>query len=149
VTITRRLVTTRPASVTTSRQKALAAVGSAVALGGLAGCSGPSPTTPATPLPTTPISLHDGTFTGAVATTPRGDVQVVIDVANGRITDIRVPVAPGDLPMSQQLTTRAVPILVQEGLSAQSAHVDTVSGATYTSDGYRRSLQSAIDQAAA
>jgi uncharacterized protein with FMN-binding domain len=48
---------------------------------------------------------------------------------------------------SQQINSEAAPILLQETLTAQSAHIDTVSGATYTSDGYVQSLQSALDQA--
>jgi uncharacterized protein with FMN-binding domain len=47
----------------------------------------------------------------------------------------------------QQINARALPVLVQETLKAQSADVDMVSGATYTSDGYVTSLQSALDQA--
>ena len=47
---------------------------------------------------------------------------------------------------SQQINANAGPILLQQTLSAQSAHVDGVSGATYTSDGYRTSLQAALDQ---
>jgi len=90
---------------------------------------------------------RDGTYTGQAAATRYGDVQVQIDVTSGRIDDIRVVAYPSQDRRSAQINQQAIPLLVAEGLAAQSAAVDTVSGATYTSEGYRRSLQSAIDQA--
>ncbi|MCL2316376.1 MAG: FMN-binding protein [Actinomycetia bacterium] len=130
-----------------TRTPAWLGVGSVV-LGGLAGCQGTPAATPAAPsVPVTPVALHDGTFLGTAVTTPRGDVQVRITVGGGRIDDIQVVTYPSESPTSKALNARAVPKLVAEGLAAQSADVDTVTGATYTSTGYRGSLQSAIDQA--
>jgi len=132
-----------------------AGLGSVAIVGTLAGCQATPPAPPATtpaarPTPTTPPPvLHDGTFTGDVVSTPRGDVQVQITVTSGRIDDIEVIKYPDEVAMSANVSKRAIPVLVAEGLAAQSADVDTVSGATYTSIGYRDSLQSAIDQAAA
>jgi uncharacterized protein with FMN-binding domain len=74
-------------------------------------------------------------------------VQVKIVVAAGKITDI-VPLAlTNQGGRSVQISNHAAPILRAEVLKAQSAKVSTVSGATYTSDAYLLSLQSAIDKA--
>ena len=86
-------------------------------------------------------------FQGSVASTRWGDVQVSITVANGRITAVSVPVYPNSNGRDQQINARALPILTQETIAAQSAHIDTVSGATVTSDGYVESLQAALDAA--
>ena len=92
-------------------------------------------------------SLADGTFTGDTVNTRFGPVQVQITVAGGAITDVQVPEYPSGNPRDRQINERALPVLVLETTEAQSADIDMVSGATYTSEGYRESLQSAIDQA--
>ena len=86
-------------------------------------------------------------YTGATASTRWGDVQVQITVANGKITSVSVPVYPTGNRRDQAINAEAIPALVQATLQAQSAKIDTVSGATVTSDGYLESLQSALDQA--
>jgi uncharacterized protein with FMN-binding domain len=91
--------------------------------------------------------LNDGTFTGAEAETRYGPVQVRITVSGGRITDVQVPEYPTESQRDQQINSTAVPQLVTETKDAQSAKIDMVSGATYTSEGYLQSLQSALDQA--
>src|SRR4051794_19229298 len=88
-----------------------------------------------------------GTVTGTVADTRWGPVQVQITVADGSITDVAVVQYPNSNGKDQEINARALPILIQETLKAQSASIDMVSGATYTSDGYLTSLQSALDQA--
>jgi uncharacterized protein with FMN-binding domain len=93
--------------------------------------------------------LVDGIYTGASADTRFGPVQVQITVSDGRITDVQVPEYPANNPRDRQINQRAVPVLVSETTTAQSAEIDMVSGATYTSQGYLTSLQSAIDQARA
>ncbi|HEY9293329.1 MAG TPA: FMN-binding protein [Microlunatus sp.] len=75
-------------------------------------------------------------------------MEVRITVTSGKITNIAVPVHPNSDARSQQINDYALPQLVQETLSAQSARIDMVSGATITSEGYLQSLQSALDQAA-
>lgn len=105
-----------------------------------------TPSAPSVP-PSASTPGTDGTFTGDAAPTRFGDVQVEIDVSSGRIDDIRVIAYPANDRKDLQINQRAIPILVSEALAAQSADVDTVSGATYTSQGYRQSLQSAIDKA--
>jgi uncharacterized protein with FMN-binding domain len=92
-------------------------------------------------------SAASGTVTGAAADTRWGPVQVQITVADGSITDVSVVQYPTSNGKDQEINARALPILIQETLKAQSASIDMVSGATYTSDGYVSSLQSALDQA--
>ncbi|HEY8980186.1 MAG TPA: FMN-binding protein [Streptomyces sp.] len=96
--------------------------------------------TPA-PLPST----STGTATGRSAPTRYGPVQVRVTLRAGRITDVTVLAHPDDNPRDREISAYALPQLTRETLTAQSARVDTVSGATYTSAGYRRSLQSALD----
>jgi uncharacterized protein with FMN-binding domain len=87
------------------------------------------------------------TVTGDSVQTRWGPVQVRITVQNGKITDVTAVTYPQENPRDQQINAYAVPQLRSEALAAQSADIDTVSGATYTSDGYRESLQSALDSA--
>ncbi|GAB4079256.1 FMN-binding protein [Modestobacter muralis] len=87
------------------------------------------------------------TFTGDSASTRWGPVQVEITVAGGTVTDVSVVDYPDGNGKDRQINARALPVLVQETLDAQSADIDMVSGATVTSDGYVESLQSALDQA--
>lgn len=87
------------------------------------------------------------TYTGAVAGTRWGDVQVTVTVAGGKITNVAVPVYPNGNGRDQEINAFALPTLVQETLQAQNANIQTVSGATVTSDGYLQSLQSALDAA--
>ncbi|GAA4401488.1 FMN-binding protein [Fodinibacter luteus] len=87
------------------------------------------------------------TYTGDAVSTRFGDVQVVITVEGGRITASEVTRVPWGNPRDQEINSRAVPILNAEAVDAQSADIDMVSGATYTSQGYIGSLQSAIDEA--
>ena len=98
-------------------------------------------------MPTT--KLTDGTFTGTRQSTRFGDVQVAITVSGGAITDVTTPVLSGNEGRSDQINNQAAPILRSEALAAQSATIDSVSGATYTSGAYISSLQSALDQAKA
>jgi uncharacterized protein with FMN-binding domain len=74
-------------------------------------------------------------------------VQVALSVADGKLTDVQVVEYPNENPRDAQINSYALPILIQETVSAQSANIDMVSGATVTSEGYITSLQSALDQA--
>jgi uncharacterized protein with FMN-binding domain len=87
------------------------------------------------------------TVTGSSADTRWGPVQVQLTVAAGVITDVTVVDYPDGNGKDRQINARALPVLVQETLDAQSADIDMVSGATVTSKGYLRSLQSALDDA--
>lgn len=86
-------------------------------------------------------------YSGDVESTQFGTVQVSITVAGGTITDVTALKLTDDGGRSVQISNQAAPILRSEVLAAQSAKVSTVSGATYTSDAYLSSLQSAIDKA--
>ena len=88
-----------------------------------------------------------GTYDGAVASTWYGPVQVRITVAGGKLTAAQAIQLPSGNGHDQQINSYAIPILSQEVVAAQSAKVDMVSGATYTSTGYLQSLQSALDKA--
>jgi hypothetical protein len=84
---------------------------------------------------------------GPVEQTPYGPVQVQVTVAGGRITQVTVLQQPTDARRSQEINAFALPQLRSETLAAQSARIDAVSGATYTTEGYQASLQSALDAA--
>lgn len=87
------------------------------------------------------------TVTGDTIQTRWGPVQVRITVKDGKLTEVTAVAYPTDNPRDQEINSYALPRLRSEALQAQSANIDTVSGATYTSDGYRQSLQSALDSA--
>ncbi|MFD8718460.1 FMN-binding protein [Streptomyces sp. NPDC059629] len=87
------------------------------------------------------------TVTGDTVQTRWGPVQVRVTIKNGKITDVTAVQYPQDNPRDQQINSYALPQLRSEALAAQSAKIDTVSGATYTSGGYQQSLQSALDSA--
>lgn len=84
---------------------------------------------------------------GSSADTAYGPVQVQLRVRAGRIVSATAIDYPQGSGTDQQINSYAIPLLQQETVQAQSAHIDSVSGATYTSDGYRRSLQAALDAA--
>jgi uncharacterized protein with FMN-binding domain len=87
------------------------------------------------------------TVTGPQIVLAHGIVQVRVTIADGRITDVTALQLPHDNPDSWNYSLRAAPILRSEALAAQSADINVVSGATYTSRGYARSLQAALDAA--
>ena len=88
------------------------------------------------------------TLTGTVASTPYGPMQVAVTMAGKKITGVKVLQQTNTGSLSQQIDANAIPQLTKETLAAQSARIDAVSGASYTSAGYIKSLQSALDQAA-
>ncbi len=86
------------------------------------------------------------TVTGDAVDTRWGPVQVQLTVVSGKITSVAVVQYPNGNGRDQEINATALPVLVQETISAQSAKIDMVSGATVTSDGYLGSLQSALDK---
>lgn len=94
-------------------------------------------------------SSHNGIFLGTDVANPYGDVQVQVAMRAGKVVDVRAVRLPDGDGTSRDINRRAGPQLKQQALRVQSARVDGVSGATYTSDGYRRSLQAALDRAGA
>lgn len=87
------------------------------------------------------------TFTGSATQTEWGIVQVEITVADSKITDVQVLRYPNENPKDVQINNYALPVLIDETISAQSADIQMVSGATVTSVGYITSLQAALDEA--
>lgn len=122
-----------------------------------------SDVTPTEPIPTVPTdasnnpnnapvssgAYKDGTFTGAVASTIYGDVQVAAVISKGKIVDVKMLKYPNDRENSRAISDMSFPILKQEAITAQNAHVDIVSGATQTTEGFQQSLGSALAQAQA
>lgn len=86
-------------------------------------------------------------YVGAAVQTLYGMVQVAVVTSTTHIASASFVQLTAFDDRSQQINAQAAPILLQETLAAQNAHIDTVSGASYTSDGYVQSLQSALDQA--
>ncbi|RKT12309.1 FMN-binding protein [Streptomyces sp. 1114.5] len=84
---------------------------------------------------------------GDTVNTRYGPVQVQVTLAGSRITAVDVVKYPNSERRDREINSSALPVLNQEAISAQNAQIDVVSGATYTSDGYVRSLQSALDRA--
>ena len=87
------------------------------------------------------------TYTGKPISTQYGVMQVAAVVKAGKITDVRVLKQTDTGPRSVQIDANALPKLKTAAITKQSANVDVVSGATYTSTGYAKSLQSALDKA--
>ncbi|WP_035842079.1 FMN-binding protein [Kitasatospora azatica] len=96
---------------------------------------------------TSDASSGTRTVTGSAIDTRYGPVQVRITLTGGRLTKVDVLQYPTDSRRDQEINSYALPQLNQEAIAAQNARIDAVSGATYTSEGYTRSLQSALDQA--
>ena len=87
------------------------------------------------------------TITGGAVDTRWGPVQVKVTFNGSKITAVDVVQEPDGNPRDEEINAQAIPILTQEALAAQSASIDAVSGASYTSEGYIGSLQSALNAA--
>ena len=111
--------------------------------GGSAGSSGSSSSTGASGA----TAKAAGTYDGVVVQTRFGAVQVQITVSSGTITDVTALQLTDAERKSVQISNRAAPLLRAEVLAAQSAGVQTISGATVTSVAYLNSLQAALDAA--
>ena len=105
----------------------------------------PAPQAAVTTESATTSKSINGSFTGPSVFVNYGNVQVKITVVNGRITDAVAVVAPSG--RNDRWTNMAVPVLKQQTLAAQSANIQGVSGASYTSYGWYTSLQGALAQA--
>jgi uncharacterized protein with FMN-binding domain len=106
--------------------------------------------TVATPEPSASLPPGERAITGNVANTAYGPVQIQlqVQVATSKIVKVNVLEQPESTENDLQIGQFAFPKLIGETLSAQSARIDSVSGATYTSGGYIKSLQSALDNGA-
>lgn len=109
--------------------------------------STPTPASTPTPKSTPAAAGVSGTFTGVPGNTRFGPVQVQITVANNKITNAVALVYPIQSFRDQQINQQAIPYLIQETLAAQSANIQGVGGASYTSQGWVDSLQSALTKA--
>ena len=102
-------------------------------------------TQPATPVAKPTIKSASGTFTGPAVDVSYGMVQVEITVSNGKITNARALQSPSG--RSDRYSSYAIPILTQQTLAAQSTNIQGASGASYTTYGWRQSLQGAMASA--
>jgi uncharacterized protein with FMN-binding domain len=117
--------------------------------------SAPATTPPAAPSTRPPSTVASSTGAGSGTKTVAGDaidtqygtVQVQLTLSGSRVTNVTFLQLQAFDRRSQEINSYAAPILLQETLQAQSAQVDAVSGATYTSEGYVQSVQSALDKA--
>ncbi len=126
--------------------------------GSLAKATAVSKTTPVLTKPTTTtVSLvstsmsgyKDGVYTGKTIDAYYGNVQVKVAVSRGVITNVSTLQSPGNRRQSISINNHALPVLQSEAVSSQTADINAVSGATYTSAAYKQSLASAISQAKA
>ena len=99
---------------------------------------------PAQQPPAQPVAQ---TFTGDVVQTVWGPVEVEVSVTDGQLTSVQTLQAPNGDQRSAMISSVAIPRLEQQAMDAQSARIDGVSGASYTSAGFAQSLQSALVQA--
>lgn len=88
----------------------------------------------------------DGTYTGSVASTKRGDFQVSVEVSGGKITNINMLTQPTE-GKSAEINKTAISTYVQEAIDAQGTDIQLVSGASETYSGFKTSLQNALNQA--
>ena len=134
-----------PSAALSGASSASAASASSAAASSTATAAPPDPTAaaPATSAP----AVTKKSYTGQAITTRYGVVQVKITVDGSKITNVAFVQLTGNDGRSQEINSNAGPTLLQETLAAQSANIDSVSGASYTSQGYDESLQSALDQA--
>lgn len=98
-------------------------------------------------MPGSMMGGKSGTFTGDTIDVYYGFVQVQATLANGELTDVQFLQYPSDRSTSVRINQQAMPYLIQEAIKAQSANVNVISGATFTSQGFIKSLQSALNKA--
>jgi uncharacterized protein with FMN-binding domain len=136
-------------AVTASRAPAVSGTGTGTSTGGSTSGSGTSggSSSGSTGSTASNGAAKDGTFNGSTAQTPFGPMQVAAVISGGKLTDVKVLQRTNQGGRSVQISNQADPMLRSEVLQAQSAKVSTIGGATYTSEGYLQSLQSALDQA--
>ena len=91
---------------------------------------------------------RDGLYVGAAADAYYGGVQVQANIQSGQLVSVKVLRFPNDRNTSRYINSQAIPVLQQEAVAAQTSHVDTVSGATLTSEAFMQSLSDALGQAA-
>ena len=136
-------VIAKPSSLSHSNNKLAASTGS-----GTAGSSSSAPASGAVPAPAaTSAKYQDGTYTGDSVNVFYGNVQVAVDITGGVVKQVRFLQYPNSHSTSVMINQQAMPYLIQEAIQAQSSRVQIISGATFTSEGFQQSLQSALAKA--
>jgi FMN-binding domain len=107
----------------------------------------PAAAPPSTAAPAAPLPAGSKVVTGPDVPNRYGDVQVQVTLSGGKITDVTALQLPFDRQRSNEISQIAGPMLRSEVLQVQSANIDIISGATYTSQSYAQSVQAALDQA--
>jgi uncharacterized protein with FMN-binding domain len=107
----------------------------------------PSVTPSQAPQATADITYKNGQYTGGSQDATYGNVQVEATISGGKLTNVQFLTYPQDNQHSSQVSSESMPILTQEAITAQSANVNIVSGATQTSQAFIQSLGSALAQA--
>lgn len=142
---------TDPSVATTATTAATSATTATTVTAGSTGDAAASADTTATTAPATTAAatgtIADGTYVGEASSNRWGVVQVQVVYSGGQITDVQILSYPDGDRKSIAINQRSLPTLIGETIAAQSADVDGVSGATYTSRSYVASVQSAIDNA--
>jgi uncharacterized protein with FMN-binding domain len=106
-----------------------------------------SSNTLATPTPQPKGQYKDGNYTGKSEDAYYGNVQVKVTINNGRITDVIILDRPQNNGTSNYINSQAMPMLIAEAISVQSANINMLSGASYSSPAFQKSLASALAQA--
>jgi len=109
--------------------------------------AGPQPVVSPLPAPAATGLYRNGSYNGDSVNAYFGNVQVEAIVSSGKLTDVKILTYPNDRSTSIRINNSALPKLVEEAISSQSAQVDIVSGATQTSQGFEQSLASALTKA--
>ncbi len=106
-----------------------------------------TPVEPTTTVAVASGAIVDGTYVGVADSNKWGAVQVQAVYSGGQLVDVQILQYPDGDNKSVRINQRSLPRLISDAIAAQSADVNTISGATYTSNSYKASLQSAIDAA--
>ncbi|MFD7448727.1 FMN-binding protein [Kitasatospora sp. NPDC059827] len=143
------LLSLKPHQATGNAPVISSGAGTSSGSGSASGAGAASDSGSASPVPAPAPAAGGATrkVSGDTINTRYGPVQVQVTLAGSRITGVDVVKYPTEDRRDREINADALPTLNQEAISAQSAGIDAVSGATYTSDGYIRSLQSALDRA--
>lgn len=105
------------------------------------------PTTSQNSTSNTVITYKDGTYTGTVADAYYGNLQVKAIISGGKLTDVQFVEYPNDNNTTLKINQQAMPLLRSEAIQKQSAKVDIISSASQTSNAFKESLSSALQQA--
>lgn len=134
---------TMTASSSTSIEPALTTSGAATTQAKTAATPAATAKAVSTAAPATAVS---GTIAGKTIQTRWGPIQLSASVESGKIISIDAIQVPANDGRSQQISSYSIPLLTDQAIAAQSSSIQGVSGATYTTQGYKQSLQSILDQ---